>query len=44
MRLSICIHWKTQITNKLISSIIETKCPKKDLEMRVPTVVINIGD
>ena len=40
--LSKYIHWKTRNANKLISSIIYTTCPKKELEMGVPSVVINI--
>ena len=36
-----CFHGKTQIANKLISSIIYTKCPKNDLEIGLSSVVIN---
>ena len=36
-----CFHGKTQIANKLFSSIIYTKCPKNDLEIGLSSVVIN---
>ena len=40
--LSKYFHRKSQNANKLISSIIQTKCPKNDLEMEVLSAVINI--
>ena len=46
--LSTCFHGNTQVTSKLISSIIQTKCPRNillqhnDLEMGVSGTVISI--
>lgn len=38
-----CLHRETQNANKLISSIISTKCPKNDPEIGLLPAGININ-